>query len=177
MTTTRPFTTDDLFRFGRINLDLQWTETYQPSFYLKYLATWPDICVAQDAPGAGGVAAYLLAKTEGTAKLWHGHVTAITVAPEFRRVGCARRLMRLLEKYSDERQCYFVDLFVRKSNRTAIDFYEKLGFSVYREIREYYSGPNPENAFDMRKALSKDVGKESVVPVGRIVTTEEIEFN
>jgi hypothetical protein len=30
---------------------------------------------------------YIMGKAEGKGKDWHGHVTALTVAPEFRRIG------------------------------------------------------------------------------------------
>lgn len=48
-----------------------------------------------------------------------GHVTAITVAPDYRRLGLAKSLMQLLEKVSDLQKAYFVDLFVRVSNTCA----------------------------------------------------------
>ena len=43
------------------------------------------------------------------------------------------------------KRAYFVDLFVRVSNKVAIDMYEKLGYVVYRRVLEYYSGD--EDAF------------------------------
>ena len=55
----------------------------------------------------------------------------------------------------------FVDLFVRKSNALAIDMYTKMGYSVYRRVIGYYSGE--EDAFDMRKPLSRDVEKRSAI--------------
>jgi N-terminal acetyltransferase B complex catalytic subunit len=39
-----------------------------------------------------------VAQAEGTEKLWHGHVTAVTVSPEYRRLGIATNLMAYLEK-------------------------------------------------------------------------------
>lgn len=72
-----------------------------------------------------------MGKSEGQQELWHGHVTAVTVAPEFRRLGLARLLMQELEDISrDVYNAYFVDLFVRKSNSLAINMYHKLGYSV-----------------------------------------------
>jgi N-terminal acetyltransferase B complex catalytic subunit len=69
----------------------------------------------------------------------HGHVTAITVAPEYRRLGLARKMMGLLELVSDEiYRGYFVDLYVRCTNTVAIEMYEGLGYSVWRRVREYY---------------------------------------
>jgi N-terminal acetyltransferase B complex catalytic subunit len=73
----------------------------------------------------------VMGKSEGQQELWHGHVTAVTVAPEFRRLGLARLLMQELEDISrDVYNAYFVDLFVRKSNSLAINMYHKLGYSV-----------------------------------------------
>lgn len=86
---------------------------------------------------------------------WHGHVTALTVAPEYRRLGLARKMMNLLEMVSDESyKGFFVDLYVRCANLVAINMYEGLGYSVYRRVREYYGnlgvgkgGRDEEDAF------------------------------
>lgn len=42
----------------------------------------------------------VLGKAEGRGTDWHGHVSAVTVAPEFRRLGLARTLMAELERVS-----------------------------------------------------------------------------
>ena len=59
--------------------------------------------------------------------------------------------MDLLERVSDDvLHGWFVDLFVRVSNKTAIQMYEKLGYSVYRRIKAYYEGKDgtsDEDAF------------------------------
>lgn len=121
---------------------------------------------------------YIIGKAEGKDKLWHGHVTAVTVAPEYRHIGLATRMMKLLEEVSEKvYNTYFVDLFVRVSNAVAIGMYKKFGYSVYRQIRNYYMGPNEEDAYDMRKALPRDVNKESIIPVGRIVEADELEWS
>merc|ERR1712226_292511 len=54
--------------------------------------------------------------------------------------------MEGLEEISDGKNCYFVDLFVRVSNKIAINFYQKLGYTVYRTVLQYYSGDNEEDA-------------------------------
>jgi len=41
----------------------------------------------------------------------------------------------------------------------------KLGYTVYRTVLQYYSGEQDEDAYDMRKALTMDKHKWSVVPV------------
>ena len=64
---------------------------------------------------------YVMGKSEGGKELWHGHVTAVTVAPEYRRLGLAKQLMQSLEETSEfVYNCFFVDLFVRQSNSLAI---------------------------------------------------------
>jgi N-terminal acetyltransferase B complex catalytic subunit len=116
-----------------------------------------------------------MGKAEGEAKLWHGHVTAVTVAPEYRRLGLAKQLMDSLEHVSEYAyNSYFVDLFVRISNALAIAMYMRFGYVVYRQVIGYYSGQ--EDAYDMRKALPRDIDKESVVPMTRKVLPEELEW-
>ena len=83
----------------------------------------------------------VIGKAEGEKNQWHGHVTAVTVAPEFRRLGLAKYLMDYLERVSDQQyHAYFVDLYVRASNAVAIEMYEKLGYKPYRQVVEYYMG-------------------------------------
>jgi N-terminal acetyltransferase B complex catalytic subunit len=64
----------------------------------------------------------VMGKVEGeeAKKEWHGHVTAVTVAPECRKQGLAKLLMNYLERISERHNAFFVDLFVRASNTVAI---------------------------------------------------------
>ena len=174
MTTIRRFTCDDLLKFNSVNLDVL-TETYNMSFYYQYLATWPEYFVVNETTHTGKVMSYIMGKAEGFGQLWHGHVTAVTVAPEYRRLGLARKLMDLLEDVSENSyNGYFVDLFVRVSNSLAINMYTKLGYSVYRRVLGYYSGE--EDAFDMRKALPRDKEKKSVIPLPHPIKPEDLEW-
>ncbi|ORX64912.1 n-alpha-acetyltransferase 20, NatB catalytic subunit-like protein [Basidiobolus meristosporus CBS 931.73] len=91
MTSIRRFTTGDLFKFNNINLDVL-TETYNISFYLSYLARWPDIFYVTESPNKT-LMGYIMGKTEGRNKEWHGHVTALTVAPEYRRLVFTNQLL------------------------------------------------------------------------------------
>lgn len=174
MTSLRRFTCDDLFAFNNVNLDIL-TETYNLPFYLQYLARWPEYCLTAEGPGRQAMG-YVLGKVEGEGTSWHGHVTAVTVAPDFRKQGLARRLMDVLEETTEKvHDAYFVDLFVRCSNQVAIKMYKGFGYSVYRRVLGYYSGD--EDAFDMRKAMARDVEKKSVVPLKRDVLPHELEFD
>ena len=120
MTTTRQFRCEDLFRFNNVNLD-PLTETYQMSFYLQYLSTWPDFFQAEAHP-SGNLMGYVMGKAEGEGELWHGHVTAVTVSPEYRRMGLATELMKYLEEVSEHvHDCYFVDLCAPRRRHRARD--------------------------------------------------------
>ena len=120
---------------------------------------------------------YVMGKAEGDGELWHGHVTALTVAPEFRRMRLANDLMDILEKVSEQiYNTYFVDLFVRVSNKVAIGMYRKFGYSVYRSVLGYYTGTDPEDGYDMRKALPRDIDKKSIIPLKHPITPDQLEW-
>lgn len=179
MSTIRPFSIYDIYKFNNVNLDIL-TETYSTDFYGKYLAVWNEYCVTS-VNSRGNIEGYILGKVEGEEKLWHGHVTAVTVAPYNRKQGLARAFMDFLEHVTTKiHNGYFVDLFVRSSNKVAIDMYKKLGYSVYRTVDKYYSDDTnqpAEDAFDMRKSMPRDVNKEMSIPTGKKIKPEELEFN
>jgi len=54
--------------------------------------------------------------------------------------------------------------------------YENLGYTVYRKVLQYYSGDKDEDAYDMRKALSRDTNKTSVIPLEKDVHIDELEY-
>lgn len=49
------------------------------------------------------------------------------MAPESRKQGIAKYLMNYLENISIKTDCYFVDLFVRSTNKVAIEMYKAFG--------------------------------------------------
>ncbi|KAJ3439399.1 n-alpha-acetyltransferase 20 [Anaeramoeba flamelloides] len=170
MTVLRRFTPSDLFKYNQVNLD-RLTETYHTNFYFHYFVNWPNLCHISESP-SGDVTGYIVGKVEGTGKRHKGHVTAVTVSPEYRRIGQASTLMKVLETISDKvYNGYFVDLYVRASNTVAFDMYSKMDYHLFRRVLNYYSGE--EDGLDLRKALSRDVNKESIVPLGRDVTDED----
>ncbi len=88
---------------------------------------------------------------------------------------------------------YFVDLYVRVSNKVAIGMYQKMGYVRYRTVLGYYSGE--EDAWgarsssllllsilralctfaDMRKALPRDKDKKSLIAKKDVVTPDEVD--
>jgi N-terminal acetyltransferase B complex catalytic subunit len=169
--TLRPMVLEDLDVFNNINLD-HWTEMYTTQFYTQYFIKDPDLCIVAES-ASGALAGYLLAKVEGSGPDWHSHISALSVAPEFRRAGVGRMLLEYFEGISEAKhKCYFADLYVRVSNSTAIDIYKSRGYVVYRVVTDYYSGE--EDGYDMRKPLKRDVDLKSILGAGKTVTPEQL---
>ena len=176
MTIYRPFTCDDFFRYNNINLD-PLTENYGIAFYLSYLSQWPEFFrIAESA--SGKLVGYIMGKSEGQRgpEDWHGHITAVTVSPDYRKLGIGASLIKFLENLSEYKKCFFVDLYVRASNAVAVSLYEKLGYIVYRRVLGYYAtqGQPDEDGLDMRKSLSLDVKKKSMIPLKNPISVDEI---
>lgn len=55
--------------------------------------------------------------------------------------------------------------------------YKHFGYVIYRRVIGYYSeSSGKEDAYDMRKALSRDVHKKSIIPLDRPIYPEELEY-
>lgn len=178
MTTIQPFEASDLFKLNNVNLDIL-TENFPMEFYLEYLILWPSLFFKSKEATVNtditnhSLSGYMMGKTEGKAAEWHTHITAVTVAPQFRRISLASKLCNTLEAITDSapHKVNFIDLFVKCNNALAIMLYEKLGYSVYRRVVGYYNSAEdgyPEtlkktnadkDAFDMRKSMARDKGK------------------
>lgn len=173
MTTLDPFEPSDLFQLNNVNLDIL-TENFPLEFYLEYLILWPELFF-KSSESNGVFSGYMMSKTEGKGQDWHSHITAVTVAPEFRRISLASRLCSTLEAITDTKphDVNFIDLFVKCNNDLAIKLYEKLGYSVYRRVIGYYNSQqdgypstlkkvnDDKDAFDMRKSMARDNGKST----------------
>lgn len=177
MTTVQPFEATDLFKLNNVNLDIL-TENFPLEFYFEYLILWPELFFKSVETTIGdtsndNISGYMMAKTEGKTHEWHSHITAVTVAPEFRRISLASKLCNSLEAMTDSppHEVNFIDLFVKCNNVLALNLYEKLGYSVYRRVIGYYNSPadgypltlkktdDDKDAFDMRKSMVRDEGR------------------
>lgn len=73
-------------------------------FYLTYMCKWPDMFFAEEAPN-GSVVGIGVGKVEGNKapeqKDWRGHVSVLTIAPEYRRIGYSKKFMQLIEDISE----------------------------------------------------------------------------
>jgi len=71
-------------------------------------------------------------------------------------------MMDIYEKMADEDKCTFIDLYVRSSNKKAVQVYKNFGYIVYEVLKDYYES---EAAYDMHKSLSLDVDSKYMIPV------------
>lgn len=82
-----------------------------------------------------------------------GHITTIGIAPEHRRRGLARQLMRRAEESLCNRKIETIFLEVRVSNISAQNLYRELGYSVVQKLEKYYS--NGEDGYLMVKSIPR----------------------
>lgn len=83
-----------------------------------------------------------------------GQITNIAVAPEYRRRGFGRDIMRALEGYALENGIVFLSLEVRESNAAARALYLSEGWDEAGLRKNFYKLP-AENAVIMTKALKE----------------------
>lgn len=79
-----------------------------------------------------------------------GDITNIAVNPNFRKLGIATNLLKMLIAVCAENDCKNITLEVRSSNIPAQNLYTKLGF-VNEGIRKKYYADNGEDAIIMWK--------------------------
>jgi len=116
-----------------------------PEEYLRSLAESDSDCflVAIEENRAVG---YVSALVRGK----DAHVASIAMLKDYRRRGVGRALMSELIKSLKLRRIRTVSLEVRKSNTSAIRFYESLGFERVGVMPSYYEDGEDAVAFFMR---------------------------
>lgn len=95
------------------------------------------------------------------------------MSPSARRLGHATKLSEALEVVGEREDAWFVDLFVRVENVAAIELYRKMGYSVYRCIKDYYN--DGCDAYDMRKPLKRDAKRATVREGGERINVDPSE--
>jgi ribosomal-protein-alanine N-acetyltransferase len=80
------------------------------------------------------------------------HLDLLAVAPAYRRLGIARRLLEWLEKCATVAGIFNVALEVRADNEAGQLFYKHLGYRAVRHLPGYYQGI--EAAIRMGRDLS-----------------------
>lgn len=70
-----------------------------------------------------------------------GYINNIAITKEYRRIGIGAQLVYELIVYGKQNNIVFFTLEVRRSNESAIAFYEKLGFVKVGERKRFYEKP------------------------------------
>lgn len=121
-------------------------ETYPPSLYLTMHNMWPDgFMVAEE----NGQIVGFVAAVESDKRV--ARVLMFAVLPEHRGRSYGSTLLRKLEDRCLAGAFHAIRLEVRKSNLSALSFYERRGFSVSGDIKNFYL--NGEDAYQMIKVL------------------------
>ncbi|AFN83411.1 ribosomal-protein-alanine acetyltransferase [Encephalitozoon romaleae SJ-2008] len=161
-----PMLPSDIFSLDWVNLDEK-SESFPLSYYLYYLVNHGEDCIVIPSlpeyktsfTYKRNVCAYMIGKLEEKDGFINAHISAVSVAPSYRKNRFGRLCMSVIEKSGDVYNAHFADLYVREGNITAIEFYKKLGYAVYRKVFNYYVDGDGENALDMRKSLKMDRNK------------------
>lgn len=164
MTSLRELHVDDLFKFNLLVFD-PLTEVYCLSFFMRHFAQWPEMALAATAPD-GSLVGFIFGKCLVGPKEddpLHGHVCVLTISQNYRRLGIATLLMNSFALLQDLHGAWFLDLYLRCSNKAAYSLYSALGYVLYRQLLQYYPGENEEDAFHMRKPLSIDMRRMSII--------------
>jgi ribosomal protein S18 acetylase RimI-like enzyme len=83
------------------------------------------------------------------------HLNLLAVAPEHRRQGLGRQLMRWLTATAVEAGVFRVNLEVRTRNEAARLFYQALGFDALNVVPGYYQGREAALRMTRRLGLAK----------------------
>ncbi len=121
-------------------------ETYPPSLYLTLHDIWPDGFMIAEV---NGQIIGLVAAVESEKRV--ARVLMLAVLPEHRGRSYGSTLLKKLEERCLAGAFHAIGLEVRKSNMPALSFYERHGFSVSGEIKNFYL--NGEGAYQMIKIL------------------------
>src|SRR5262245_26309815 len=93
-----------------------------------------DIALLQASPNAALFLGYRGDRLIGTIMVGHdghrGWLYRLAVAPEFRRLGCGRALVRQAESWLGENRIRKAQLMIRDANAAVRDFYVRIGYEM-----------------------------------------------
>jgi ribosomal protein S18 acetylase RimI-like enzyme len=96
---------------------------------------------------------------------------SIAIDPKTRGRGFAHVLMRALESEAVEEERLFMRLEVAKQNQSAINLYQRNGYSVFGELHDYYADHTDALRMQKRIRFPECVRQEAAVPWYRQTTT------
>jgi ribosomal protein S18 acetylase RimI-like enzyme len=121
--------------------------------WVKRAAQWSGAksigYLALDDCAAVGIAAGILNQTEPS----RADLVSMWVAPTHRRVGIGRTLVEAIVAWARTQNVRTLLLLVTSNNGTAINFYQRLGFSLTGKTEPYRNDPSLLN-YEMRRSIS-----------------------
>lgn len=129
-------------------------DIWEPEVYLDILASGGECWVITEGLGSDKIVGQIWVQPmdeEGEPDVLE--VVSLSVSPEARRRGFAKQMMESVVNYADTNLMKSVSLHVREDNTAARILYEKLGFSVFKRVKKYYT--DKSDAIVYRKDLTK----------------------
>ncbi len=106
------------------------------------------------AESRGGIVGFVIVHIERAVAPRRGYAVTLDVAPEFRRRGLARRLMKAAERRAAGAGAGWMELHVFTENEGAVRFYEGMGYELVATRRGFY-GAAGLDAFLYRRMLTR----------------------
>ncbi len=120
-------------------------EAFPPWIFINILKLNPEFFIVVECKG--NIKGYAMGVVEDNTC----HLISIAVAPDSRRQGLGRRLLRSFESICRDRGLEKVVLEVKVNNIIALNLYRSEGYKVERLLARYY--PDGSNAYRMVKTL------------------------
>ena len=99
------------------------TSQFRMDFYLTYMSKWPDLFFTEGAPN-GDLVGFGVGKIEGDPNAekpdYRGHVSVLTIAPEYRRARFSLTFMKFIEDVSEKVYVQRAVLFVETTPTLSI---------------------------------------------------------
>lgn len=91
------------------------------------------------------------------------YIVTLGCLPTRRKQGIGTKMMQhIIQQISDWEQSSHIEsifLHVQINNDEAIQFYKKFGFTIVKEVENYYPRLSPTNAYILERKLINDINK------------------
>ena len=141
----RKFKPTDTFKVIKL-ASITLTEQYNPTLFSYFYETYPEgFLVAEKNHKIVGFIIGIKLKTEKS------KILMLSVEPDYRRQRIGGKLLKEFIKTTIKQNIGLVQLDVQTNNMQAIKFYEKNGFKIIDEMKDFYQ--NGESAYTMQLSL------------------------
>lgn len=145
--TVEAATIKHLDTFYRIELQCFKEEAFAKQ-QIAYLLTDYNT-ISLEAKADGEIAGFIIAQVEYEDSEF-GHIITLNVAPNYRKMGVATKLLLEVEVFLKQRGVRECRLEVREDNLAAIKLYHKLGYQTVGKLERYYG---KKHGFYLKKSL------------------------